>query len=262
MPTELIAALIGLAGIIIGVIPTYIFMRQKTTAEIDKIRAETDKIREETKAITENQGGKFSSEIKPQFTYFGAKPFKFLAEKKNRYPIPSEFILWEKCTILLWVYISPRGQGIRAGDGNKYLIGHMTDVVNKEQGWPFYNRFSLGILKGDTWSVIISSNKSQEKHVNISDGLDPGWHQFYVSWNRSKPILDFAIDLGQSGRNFSIDIANYWPERVAENVILGSWVSEWKGHYSETEVYKVEIYAQYLELEDDVTRMHFKSKPI
>jgi hypothetical protein len=51
MPTEIITALIGLMGIIIGAIPTYLFMRQKGTAEIDKLKAETDKTKAEAEKI-------------------------------------------------------------------------------------------------------------------------------------------------------------------------------------------------------------------
>ncbi len=45
MSPEVIAALIGLIGVIIGAIPTYLFMRQKNSAEVEKLKAETDKIK-------------------------------------------------------------------------------------------------------------------------------------------------------------------------------------------------------------------------
>jgi hypothetical protein len=51
MPIEIITALIGLIGIVIGVIPTYFFMRQKSTAEVDKLKAETDKTKAEAEKI-------------------------------------------------------------------------------------------------------------------------------------------------------------------------------------------------------------------
>lgn len=51
MPPEVITALIGLIGIIIGAIPTYLFMRQKGAAEIDKLKAETDKTKAEAEKI-------------------------------------------------------------------------------------------------------------------------------------------------------------------------------------------------------------------
>jgi hypothetical protein len=67
MPPEIISALIGLIGIILGVIPTYIFMRQKGLAEIEKTRAEADKtkaeaekIRSEIKVNAKNESNKSS----------------------------------------------------------------------------------------------------------------------------------------------------------------------------------------------------------
>lgn len=51
MPVEVLAALIALIGVIIGVIPTYIYMQSRVQAEIDKLKAEADKLRAETEEI-------------------------------------------------------------------------------------------------------------------------------------------------------------------------------------------------------------------
>lgn len=51
MPTEITPALIGLLGIIVGVIPTYLFIRQRSIAEIDKLKAETAKTKAEEEKI-------------------------------------------------------------------------------------------------------------------------------------------------------------------------------------------------------------------
>jgi hypothetical protein len=51
MPMEVVAAIIGLIGVVIGVIPTYFFMRQRSLAEVDKLRAETDKTKAEAEKI-------------------------------------------------------------------------------------------------------------------------------------------------------------------------------------------------------------------
>jgi septation ring formation regulator EzrA len=45
MSSEVMAAIIGLIGVIIGAIPTFLFMRKRNAAEIDKLQAETDKIK-------------------------------------------------------------------------------------------------------------------------------------------------------------------------------------------------------------------------
>ena len=51
MLPEVVAALIGFLGVVIGAIPTYLFMRQKSLAEVDKLKAETDKIKAEAEKI-------------------------------------------------------------------------------------------------------------------------------------------------------------------------------------------------------------------
>jgi gas vesicle protein len=48
---KVVAALVALVGIVIGALPTYLFMRQRGEAEIDKLKAETDKLKAETEKI-------------------------------------------------------------------------------------------------------------------------------------------------------------------------------------------------------------------
>jgi hypothetical protein len=48
MTSELLNGLIGLAGIIIGALPTYLYMKIRNMAEIEKIKAETEKTKAET----------------------------------------------------------------------------------------------------------------------------------------------------------------------------------------------------------------------
>ena len=51
MSSQIIAALIGLLGVVLGALPTYLCMRQRNLAEVDKLRAETDKFKAETQKI-------------------------------------------------------------------------------------------------------------------------------------------------------------------------------------------------------------------
>ena len=48
MPTEIVVALVGVAGAVLGVIATQLLTRRKTEAEIDKIKAEAEKARAES----------------------------------------------------------------------------------------------------------------------------------------------------------------------------------------------------------------------
>lgn len=77
MSPEVIAALVGLVGVIIGAIPTYLFMRQRNLAEVDKLRAETDKIKAEAEKIrAEFKSGEssFVREDKVTILFVAANP--------------------------------------------------------------------------------------------------------------------------------------------------------------------------------------------
>ena len=76
MSTEVVVALIGLVGVIVGAIPTYLFMRQKNLAEVEKLRAETDKIKAEAEKIrVELQSDKASSkDLKVRILFVAANP--------------------------------------------------------------------------------------------------------------------------------------------------------------------------------------------
>lgn len=76
MSTEVIVALIGLSGVIIGAIPTYLFMRQKNLAEVEKLKAETEKIKAEAEKIREEiQSDKATSKnTKVRILFVAANP--------------------------------------------------------------------------------------------------------------------------------------------------------------------------------------------
>lgn len=51
MSPEIVAALVGLIGVVIGALPTYLHMRQKVEAETEKLKAEADKTKAEAQRI-------------------------------------------------------------------------------------------------------------------------------------------------------------------------------------------------------------------
>jgi len=76
MSTEIITALLGLLGVVVGAIPTYLFMRQKNLAEIEKLKAETDKIKAEAEKIRADfqSDKKLSSDTKISILFVAANP--------------------------------------------------------------------------------------------------------------------------------------------------------------------------------------------
>lgn len=146
MFNAIISLVTGLLGGVIVTIVSHFLTRKKTAAEVKKIEAETEKIRAETRAIVSKVESLYESigqqmPLEPQRLYFADKPVKISASRKNLFSIPSDFLQWEKCAVVLWVNVPPKGQGVRNTDSNRYIIAHMTEVANKEQGWPFYDRF-------------------------------------------------------------------------------------------------------------------------
>lgn len=51
MSIQIIVALIGFLGVVLGAIPTYVLMRQRKRAELDKLHADTDKVKAEAEKI-------------------------------------------------------------------------------------------------------------------------------------------------------------------------------------------------------------------
>ncbi|MEM2126101.1 MAG: CHAT domain-containing protein [Candidatus Methanosuratincola sp.] len=75
MPTEIITALLGLIGVIVGAVPTYLFMRQKNIAEVEKLKAETDKIKAEAEKIrAELRSEKVTTDLKIRILFVAANP--------------------------------------------------------------------------------------------------------------------------------------------------------------------------------------------
>ncbi|MBK9924493.1 MAG: hypothetical protein IPP66_04300 [Anaerolineales bacterium] len=75
MSPEIISALIGLVGVILGAIPTYLFMRQKGLAEIEKTKAETEKIKAESEQIRKSiVAEKGTASEKTRILFIAASP--------------------------------------------------------------------------------------------------------------------------------------------------------------------------------------------
>jgi hypothetical protein len=182
------------------------------------------------------------------------------AEKRNRLGIDSDFLFWEKCTLVMWVFVPPKGQGLRDAPHNRYLLSHNTGEARTHV---FLNQFALRYSLRKTWEFECSNNNAEypKESVVITDGLEPGWHQFLLAWDRSKPKLLFLIDEARSGSKLSSTIFKTWPERRADEVFVGTWTSDWEGHYSETKIFQLWITDNFLESTDSAIKEHSKHKP-
>ncbi len=169
-------------------------------------------------------------------------------QRKNRVIIPSDFIKLDECTIMLFIFIPDPGQSLRNAPENRYIFGHETPKTN-------FNRFSLRYSFLNEWVFELSNNKGELHNLVIADGLETGWHQFIVTWNRTLPSLYLYIDAGK-WRDFSKSFITYWPEKYLDTVSFGAWSAPYATSYCETKLYKLRIYDKYLLPTDQVVREH------
>lgn len=76
MNNDVIVALIGFFGIVVGVIPTYFFMRRKGVAEVEKLNAETEKTKVEIERIKAETSEKGASNFRIDDDEFESKRYK------------------------------------------------------------------------------------------------------------------------------------------------------------------------------------------
>jgi len=190
------------------------------------------------------------------------EPLLISFAKKNRLKIPSDFLYWQQCTIMMWVLVPPRGQGLRDSPSNRYLLAHHTGKTNSENH-TYFNHFSLEHSAGRVWRVRFSNDKAEYPNppLLIQDGLDPGWHQFLIAWDRSEPKIVFLIDAGRSGNDYLTSFSKNWPERLADNLTVGTWVIDMECHNSEAKLFKLSIFDRFLESTDSAVKTHFLLRP-
>ncbi len=213
----------------------------------------------EVKSQPNQQFGMYKTSSK---AYFQKEPQLITSTNRSRLKIESGFLLWEKCTMVMWVLVPPKGQGLRDSPSNRYLLAHHTGNAD-ENSIRFYNQFCIrhSSTRG-RWEVSFSDNSAEytSNPLAIADGLNAGWHHFMIAWDRNKPKIEFKIDDGRGGNDFANSLSN-WPERIADKASVGAWMSEWEGHYCETQIYKFLIFDDYLESTDSAIRQHINSKP-
>lgn len=195
-------------------------------------------------------------------SYFQKEPQLITSSNMNRLKIESGFLLWEKCTLVMWVLVPPKGQGFRDSPSNRYLLAHHTGNAD-EKGIRFHNQFCVRHSSTrKRWEVTFSDNNAEytSAPLAIADGVTTGWHHFMISWDRNKPRIEFKIDDGKSGNDFANSLSN-WPEKAVDNASVGAWMSDWGGHYCETQIYQFLIFDDYLESTDSVIRQHINNKP-
>jgi hypothetical protein len=204
--------------------------------------------------------------IKNSFSLFTDKPFYVNSKKKNRRKMSCDFLFWDSCTIMIWVKIPPKGEGLRNSPSNRYIMGHHTGAVNiHDNHTKFYNQFCLRHNTKNKWSIAISNNQAQySSPITLEDNLRVGWHHFFITWNTVDNVLKFVIR-NKSGEVQAEDLFNncfdFWVEKLNNTVTIGTWQGNYEGHYCETNLFNLIVYEDYLNENSKKFRSHIRNIP-
>lgn len=209
---------------------------------------------------------RFKYKIEPIYT---DKPVLITAKNANKKTISSEFIFWDKCSILIWVKIPKQNEGIRNSPANKYVLAHHNGAVNnKDSHTQYFNEFTLRHDTSNHWNISVSdSNANYIDKISLPDNLNEGWHHFFITWDKIKKDLVFQIrtitsDLKES--QVFPDRFKFWTEYTNEekSVTVGAYQSNYAGHYCETELFNLTIYNSFLTDKDSQFKDHISRKPL
>lgn len=209
--------------------------------------------------LLSRENKKLHSSIKGNTSFVVEKYFKesiwIGASRKNKQSIPAHFLRWNKCTILVWVYVHAEEVSLQGLAKDRYLISHSS---NRSKG---KNDFSFLFSQKNKWSLNFSNNSTDQviKSVSIDNGLTAGWHHFIIQWDRLRPELKVLIDEGESGVARTENFLANWPDKINDNVIVGSWVDGNKNTYCNTKLLGLWICSEYLSVNHEVVRSHLET---
>jgi len=183
------------------------------------------------------------------------------SEKLNPLKISADFLLWPKCTVMLWVWVPPKGKGLRDSPNNRYLFAHHTGKTDDDRD-AYKNQFVLRHSRSHNRWEFLTSNGSAEygNSLNAKDGLEPGWHHFLIAWDRPRSKTIFLIDGASGGSDVSNVSFRHWPEE-GDKLFVGTWVSEWEGHFCETKLLQLRIFDDFLTGNDTPVQEQLLLKP-
>jgi len=200
------------------------------------------------------------SNIRPRLSYL-KDPLIISSARMNPLKISADFMLWSECTVMLWVQVPPKGQGLRDSPNNRYLLAHHTGKA-EQKNEAYRNQFVLRHSSTHhRWEFLTSDGSAKYgSSLVANDGLEPGWHHFLISWDRTRPRTVFLIDGGSGGSDVSNASFERWPEQV-DKLFVGTWVSEWSGHFCEARLLQLNIFDRFLTANAPEVRDSLRLKP-
>ena len=108
------------------------------------------------------------------------------------------------------------------------------------------------------WEVDFSNADGERlpeiQWLSLEDGLEEGWHQFMVSWDRRKPEIIFVIDGNR--RTTSSRFLNFWPVSFADSVTVGAWPTGYPESFVETKLSNLWVCNQALDENHQIVLEH------
>jgi len=182
----------------------------------------------------------------------------FISNSRNNAVVSeSEFLLRDKASILMLVYLDEIGEGLTNAPDNKYIISHQTDDSPADSS---FNNFSFRYTEDNHWEVTFSDSEGNfsSNPIKVKDGLTPGWHQFIISWNLKIPRLVFIIDGNEMSR-ISKGLVNYWPREIDDSITIGAFVTRYNTGFVETKMRNFWIINEFINIGHEVIDLHLLS---
>jgi hypothetical protein len=198
-----------------------------------------------------------TKQIDPRIKKHLETPTLITNASKNALKINSDFLTFEKCSVLIHVLIPEKGKTKPLPFLTKFLIGHpgtSIETGRDEYGYVTSDTFDLFIVRQNSngWQLTMSNHEGRWLYpfLNIPDRTKPGWHQFAIVWDRTKPLLTFYIH-GKNGGSVSTSNLQFWPSQLGKTVSIGATFnpqedSFYDGTYIETELAHLWIVPDFL----------------
>lgn len=195
----------------------------------------------------------------PKFVYVPAARL-FTASKANQIQIDASFLLWPAGSLMLWVLVPQKNEGLRSSPHNRYLLAHFVGILEGREA--YRNQFAIRHSSVRNRWEVSTSNEDAEYGLDltVSDSLDAGWHHLLFSWERSVPRRLFAIDKGDSGTDVSNADFTNWPQQTTK-MFIGTWRNPAEWFYCQTELYGLQIFDTFFHVNAPEVKLHFLKPP-
>lgn len=156
-------------------------------------------------------------------------------------------------TIMFWVFLNNKGEGIRNLKNNRYLFSCAFDY--KE---PYHQVVALAIgpktyssPQDRLWRLWIKGKNDIEKVWTCPDSLSlgQGWSHITVRWdfdryNKMEVLVNGSVIITAETPH------KYWPTEISPHLYFGTWASRNSIHYIETSLSRVLITNKWEENEE------------